>query len=173
MVTVFIWLPDSNRHTVFGHSSMFIDSIHDGYVSFYPNNEGKKGGKFLRNVLGAPPRFIDSLEEDIDCLEKDPEYTIEISNLNEDAMEEHWLDIKNNERDFQLLGRNCSAVVGRTLSVGFDRMMEQSFSDALKGLRWLYPSNWRGYRKIVGAELTYWNPRSVLEFALALKRVTE
>ncbi len=172
MVTVFVWLPYGTGPRMYGHSAMFVDSITDGYISFYPGGQGKKRGKLIPKLFGTEASYSDSLEEDIETMEQSPDRTVEIRNLNERAIESYWLDIKTNNRKFSLLNKNCSAVVGEALHTGFNTSLLHSVDSFMKGFRWMAPENWRGLRKLVSADATFWTPRKVLEYAVALERVT-
>jgi hypothetical protein len=194
-VKVYVWLP----RKCFGHCSLQVGT--DTYVSFYPGEQSSESSDVSTknkkqnkgNIFGvkfyAPVHAVsDDYDEDCWYLgdegkwKREADRIIEILDFHEELINKFWIELQTNQVSYQLLGRNCAAVVVEALKIGYDdyvrriansndltkqidivtQLFQYKNLDALRlwhesGQTWLKP----------------WTPETVLKYAQALKRITE
>jgi RHS repeat-associated protein len=109
---VHVWLPKGGN---VGHASAHIGKGEDHYVSFWPAGDA---GLFTSNMPATHYDYgIDKFSEG-----GNPDATINIDGLDEEAMKKEWENIKAEMRSGQCtyttLGNNCSTIVARVLFAG-------------------------------------------------------
>ncbi|XP_041367123.1 uncharacterized protein LOC121381828 [Gigantopelta aegis] len=106
---VYIWLPNSSH---VGHASLELSN--GRYISWWPD-EGKKKSKPL-TIHGSSH---ESLEDDVEAEERDPDKTFDLDDLDydEEDIEDWWIEWSNRGSYF-LLGTNCCWVVYEALRHG-------------------------------------------------------
>jgi hypothetical protein len=169
MIRAYIWLPRLKQEGVFngsvigwGHTAIeIVDGI---YMSKWPKREDTPYGYTL------------SYEEDIDtCGGRKANETIEISNLNEQAMAEYWETAR--EKEFRNVLHNCCRVSAKTLNHGF------FWSNYNSGVGTFLKRTWRGYANysdtLIHAyglylnQVTTWTPHTVSGLANYIKKIVE
>ena len=151
MITVYVWLP--SEHTTTGHASMKIagdlpegelaeirkeypayGAYDETYVSWYPSGQYNLDGE------GVPYSF--------DCLSTGPDFTQDLSGLDESAMRTFWYRFKyKHPKSNWTMFTNCATVVAHTLRAG--------------GAPFYFSFN------------VIWTPRQIKEYALVIAGATK
>ena len=108
-VTIYVWLP---RLDSLGHASMKLGN--GTYISLWPA-EDKTGKKKKKGKKENHQERSESLEEDIDLEERDPDARYRINGLDENAIQEWWDHF---DERWHLLSQNCARTVIEGLRAG-------------------------------------------------------
>ena len=113
-VTVYVWLPRLNS---LGHASMKLGN--GTYISLWPAEDktGKKKSqkKIRKGKKENHQERSESLEEDTDLEERDPDKVYRINGLDENAIQAWWDHF---DERWRLLGQNCARTVIEGLKAG-------------------------------------------------------
>ena len=107
MVKVHVWLPDANH---VGHTALTIGDV---YVSFWPDGGAQK--KDLKIKRSQPGMFMKSLQDDVLNEGGRHPVTVEVPNINEEALLDHIEELQRTMPRYQLARHNCSHVVAECL----------------------------------------------------------
>lgn len=113
MVKVHVWLSDA---THVGHTALTIGNV---YVSFWPDGGAEK--KDLKIKRSQPGMFMKSLQDDIHNEGGRQPMTVEILQVNEEALLDHIEAMQRNMPRYQLARNNCSHVVAECLYAACNR----------------------------------------------------
>lgn len=135
----------------FGHVAMQV-GIH--YISWWPPEEA--GSKYSLSL---------SLEEDTDRIQRKPDRSIRINNLNEEEMLSEWKKLSS--RSFDSIYRNCCSVAACLLAQGWTESFD-SPSKAIKRYWEMMSHPARAYWVLLRfgiRQVTIHSPGEVEEFA--------
>jgi hypothetical protein len=148
VVRVHVWKPthvDSAASAIrggdVGHASLELGS---NYLSHVPEGAIKK----LQSLRAVPAsNKYRSFQEE--CNKRGtPNYSIELSGLDEAGMKQHLLKIRN--KPFHAWKSNCSSTVAEVLKIGAKEHWDRSFAQS--------------------RDLMYWEPNDIIEVSQHLKR---
>ncbi|MGN6525288.1 MAG: hypothetical protein ACTHL8_02775 [Burkholderiaceae bacterium] len=147
---VHIWLPHG-QHV--GHTSLTVRGI---YFSFWPEDSaGKKDLKTKRSHSGS---LMQTLDDDVFAEDGQLPLTVELVDLDEDAVLTYVKGVQANLPRYQIARNNCSHVVAAALIAGAGR--KPSFIP--------HAGSYARLGRIVGVGI--WTPDQVLRFVEELKR---
>jgi hypothetical protein len=125
MVSIFYWHPNSSDNEIlqkgkndFGHIS--ISAKHEAeiaYLSFYPNTRLPLASLMIPTL--KVPVDLKTFEEDIKIFESEPDYTIELSNIETKKVYEYIISLQENRLFYNLYMNNCACIV-------YDALMHSS-----------------------------------------------
>lgn len=149
MVKVHIWLPDA---THVGHAAL---TVKNRYISFWP--DGVAGKKDLKIKTSQPGLFMQSLNEDVRNEGNRYPVTVEIRNLDEDAILAYLASLEGDMPRYQLARNNCSHIVAKALTAG--ARCSPSFTP--------HAGQYGRLGRVLGIGI--WTPDQVLKYAMELK----
>jgi hypothetical protein len=157
-VKVYIWLPKSGR---VGHSSMLVGS--ETYISFWPG-QNRKG--FFRSIISTltinvkrRPFYRDYAA---DCAAEEFEpLEVELSTLNENAIQKYWEKVQASELAYELTEFNCSTIIANALYFGSG--LQPSFLPLAE------VDDYVGMGIPLG-QVEAWEPKNIWQYAKELKR---
>jgi hypothetical protein len=151
MITVNIWLPRQGSPK--GHASLNLgvgNPQTDVYISYWPNRAGMTS---TERVFCAPAFRDRTYDQDVQGEDgRPPDRLVRLSRLNESAIRSWWSGIRRNYPEWCTLSNNCSTTVARALQAG-------------GGDGWCSIPD-----RLWNTWMLAWEPRGVLEYALAIQR---
>lgn len=113
MIKIHAWLPDEGH---VGHCSLSLRNV---YVSFWPDGGATK--KDLKIKRSQPGKLVQNLALDIEYEGGRQPITVELYNLDQDAILAYIDDLQKNTPRYQIARHNCSHVVAHALMAGANR----------------------------------------------------
>jgi len=150
MIKVHVWLPDA-QHV--GHASI---EVRNEYVSFWP--DGAAGKKDLKIKTSQPGMLVPDFHDDIRNEGNRMPVTVELPNLDEDAVMAFAKQLQRELPRYQLARNNCSHVVAQALMAG--ATAKPSFTP--------HAGHYGRAGRILGIGI--WTPDQILRFARELQK---
>lgn len=94
-----------------GYGDFLVGGVEAAYAKDYPDDEARIKN-FARRIQAQRGLPYDETEYD------KHHFSVNLFNLNEEAIIQHWLQLVKEEAKYQVLFRNCSTVVAQCLVVG-------------------------------------------------------
>jgi hypothetical protein len=150
MIKVHVWLPDA-QHV--GHTSL---EVRDEYISFWP--DGEAGKKDLKIKTSQPGMLVPYFHDDIRNEGNRMPVTVELPNLDEDAVVAFAKQLQRQLPRYQLARNNCSHVVAQALMAGASA--KPSFTP--------HAGHYGRAGRILGIGI--WTPDQILRFVRELQK---
>jgi hypothetical protein len=111
-LTVHIW-NYRGKNEAWGHASITLDN--GTHISWWPGSN--RNYSIIPNVYSADPVSNQTYEQDVKWEEQKPDINIDITGLDEQAIEDWWGNYKDSHK-WKTLSNNCSTVASEALKQG-------------------------------------------------------